>query len=302
MTTTSTSLIQMILNLLDHPGELAAFQQDPQSYLASCGAADATPADLHDALVLATDDHPGTSTSHPGTSTHHTPTTHHAATPAHHSTTTDHGATQHDAAVRYLSSFITNNYVDDRDTIVDNSVHQQVDTHGGDFDQDIDIHSTTASGDGAVAAGGSIDGSRVTTGSNDQVGTGNVRGDGNVVGDGNKAATGDHDTTSFGAGNASSTAVGHDLHLDDGAAFATGGSSTTDNSDNSLHNVDNTPTDASVHGSYNDQSDHHHSDSDNTSLDDSQHDVNNTSEHTHLENADNVAPDNSVHVDAHMPT
>ena len=62
------------------------------------------------------------------------------------------GETEHEAAVRYLNTYVTNNYIDDRDTIVDNSVNQQIDTGGGDFDQDIDIDSNVASGDGAVAA------------------------------------------------------------------------------------------------------------------------------------------------------
>ena len=104
--------------------------------------------------------------------------------------------------MQYLNTYVTNNYIDDRDTTVDNSVNQQIDTHGGNFDQDIDVHSTVASGDGAVAAGGDIDHSTITTGDHNQVGDGNVAGNGNVVGDHNQAVTGDRDTTSFGHGDA----------------------------------------------------------------------------------------------------
>ena len=89
------------------------------------------------------------------------------------------GGGGHKAAVEHLSRFITNNFIDDRDTTVDNSVNQQIDTGGGDFDQDIDIDSNVASGDGAVAADDITD-SNVVTGDDNVVGDGNVTGDGNV--------------------------------------------------------------------------------------------------------------------------
>ena len=69
---------------------------------------------------------------------------------------------------------------------VDNSVNQQIDTGGGDFDQDIRHPAPTASGDGAVAAGGDIRNSTVTSGDGNQVGDDNIRGDGNVQGDGQR--------------------------------------------------------------------------------------------------------------------
>ena len=68
-------------------------------------------------------------------------------------------------------------------------MNQQIRTHGGDVDQDIETHSTTASGDGAVAAGGDIRDSTVTTGDDNQVGIGNIRGDNNVQGDDNNSCT-----------------------------------------------------------------------------------------------------------------
>jgi hypothetical protein len=165
-------------------------------------------------------------------------------------------AESHEAAAQYLNAYVTNNYIDDRDTIVDNSVNQQIDTGGGDFDQDIDIDSTTASGDGAVAAGDDIENSTVTTGDDNQVGNGNVEGDGNVVGTGNQAVTGDHNTTSFGEGDATSTTVGGSVHVGAGGAFGSGGDVTVDNSDNSVHDSGNTFTDNSINDSFNDSSDH----------------------------------------------
>lgn len=84
---------------------------------------------------------------------------------------------------------IVNNYsqIDDRDTITDQSVNQVISTGGGDFWQRIDNDSTTASGDGAVAAGDDINGDVSTIGHGDgNVGAGNVVGednDGNAVGE-----------------------------------------------------------------------------------------------------------------------
>ena len=190
--TASTSLIDMIMNLLRNPSELAAFQQNPEAYLNACGAGNVTPADVHDALVLA-DDQSGDFSRHHDTGGNHIQLP--PAPPAPHPVG---GESEHEAAIRYLNSYVTNNYIDDRDTTVDNSTNQQIDTHGGNFDQNIDVHSTVASGDGAVAAGGDIRDSTITTGDHNQVGNGNISGNGNVVGDGNHAVTGDGNTTAFG--------------------------------------------------------------------------------------------------------
>ena len=247
-------VLDFILKLISD-GELRQdFAADPQGTLHAAGLDTVSPADIHDALVLAEDDSQHADFSRHYDTGHNSigfapppPVVHHDyATPA----------ASHDAAVQYLNNYVTNNYVDDRDTTVDNSVNQQIDTHGGHFDQDIDIHSTTASGDGAVAVGGDVDHSPITTGDHNQVGNGNVEGNGNVVGNGNQAVTGDHDTTSFGSGHATTTTVGGDVSVGDGGAFASGGNATVDNSDNSLHNVGNIHTDNSVRDSHNDSSDH----------------------------------------------
>ncbi|MEU6700041.1 hypothetical protein [Pseudonocardia sp. NPDC046786] len=104
--------------------------------------------------------------------------------------------------------------IDDRDTIVDNSINQNVDTGGGNFRQDIETNSVTASGDGAVAAGRDIEDSVITTG------------DGNIVGDDNNVVQGDGNTTAFGTGNA--TSVG-DIKADNGSAVSIGGSASGSN-------------------------------------------------------------------------
>src|SRR5258708_4443228 len=210
----ANNLIDLILRLLNDPEALAEFKANPDAVLASCGATDLSPADVHDALALPDDEQP-----------HHPP----PPPPPH----PHHGETEHAAAIRYINSYVTNNYVDDRDTNVDNSVNQQIDTDGGDFDQNIHTSSVTASGDGSVAAGGDIDGSTVTTGNNNQVGDNNIKGNGNVQGDDNQAVSGDHNTTAFGTGAANSATIDHATVANGGALSvgdtATGSQSTADN-------------------------------------------------------------------------
>ena len=135
------------------------------------------------------------------------------------------GESDHDAAVRYIKEYVTNNYVDDRDTSVDNSVNQQIDTGGGDVDQLIRTTSSTASGDGAVAAGGDIRNSTVTSGDGNQIGENNIRGDGNVQGEGNDVVSGDHNTTAFGSGAANSADIGH-ASVSGGGALSVAGDAT----------------------------------------------------------------------------
>ncbi|MCU1664100.1 MAG: hypothetical protein JWR58_4165, partial [Pseudonocardia sp.] len=264
--TSSTSLIDLLLNLLRDPQALAAYQNDPQGFLSSCG--DVAPADIHDALVLLQDSQDADHSRDHNTGGNHVAAAHIPPPPPAHA-----GESDHEAAVRYLNTYITNNYVDDRDTIVDNSVNQQVDTHGGNFDQDIDGHSPVASGDGAVAAGGNIDGSTVVTGHDNQVGQGNIRGDGNVVGDNNHAISGHDNTAAFGNGDANSASF-HDVNVSHGGALAVGGDAAghydaTDSSNHTATTTTNTTgyedsfnqDNHSVHDSYNDSSTNVHTDS-----------------------------------------
>src|SRR3954471_9913769 len=156
--TTSTSLIEFLLSLLRDPEALAAYQDDPNGYLASCGLDNISPADVHDALVLLEDNQSADFSRDYNTGN----TGVHVATPppAPHPAP---GVTEHDAAIQYLNNYITNNY------ITDNSINQQIDTDGGDFNQDLDVHNTTANGPGSVAIGGDVDDSPITTGSGNTV-------------------------------------------------------------------------------------------------------------------------------------
>ena len=127
----------------------------------------------------------------------------------------------HREAIEHLSRYVTNNFVDDRDTNVDDSVNQQIHTDGGDVLQDIETHSTTASGDGSVAAGGDIRDSQVTSGNDNQVGTGNVRGDNNVQGDDNRLVHGDeHHRVRLGR---ATNAHLDDVHVGGGSALSVTG-------------------------------------------------------------------------------
>jgi hypothetical protein len=285
----SLSLLEFLKELLTNVQLRDYFAEDPQGALHEYGLDDLSPADVHDALVLAEDNQTADFSRNYDTghnSVQFTP----PPPPAHHSYATP--AESHEAAVQYLNNYVTNNYIDDRDTTVDNSINQQIDTHGGDFDQDIDVHSTTASGDGAVAAGGDIEGSTVTTGNDNQVGDGNIRGDGNVAGDNNQAVTGHDNTTSFGSGDATSTDVGGNVNVGDGGAFSSGGNSTVDNTDNSIDHSFNDSSQHSIDHSFNDESDHsdhsdhssHDSDNDNSDQSDNSshhaHDVGNVDIHS----------------------
>jgi hypothetical protein len=232
----ANNLIDLILRLLNDPEALAEFKANPDAVLASCGATDVSPADVHDALVLSDDEH-------------HHPTPPPPPQP-------HHGESEHAAAIRYISSYVTNNYVDDRDTNVDNSLNQQIDTGGGDLDQNIHNSSVTASGDGSVAAGGDIDGSTVTTGNGNQVGDNNIKGNGNIQGEGNDVVSGDHNTTAFGTGAANSADIDH-ASVSNGGALSVGDAATGTQNTADSHNVNDTSTSTStdVDGSFNTHAD-----------------------------------------------
>jgi hypothetical protein len=293
MTAATTSLMDFLRALLTDSELREDFANDPQGTLDEHGLGNLSPEDIHDALVLSEDNQDGDFSRDYNTG-HNAINVVTPPPPPHHDYAT--AAESHEAAVQYLNNYITNNYIDDRDTITDNSVNQQIDTGGGDFDQDIDIDSTVASGDGAVAAGDDIKDSTITTGDDNQVGDGNVRGDGNVVGDNNEAVTGDHNTTSFGEGDATTTTIGGNVTVGEGGAFGSGGDVTVDNSDNSQHNVGNDNSDHSINDSFKDQSDNSVHDSGNSTTDNSVHDSGNETHETTVEDSFNHGHEAPVEV------
>jgi hypothetical protein len=258
----STSLLDWILSLLRDPDARADFQHDPDGYAAHHGFEGLTSADIHDALTLIADNGSASYDHRFHDDGVHYPPPHHY--PA------------GEAAPHYLNNYITNNYkiIDDHSTHIDNSVHQHVDTHGGDFDQVIDNDPVVASGDDSVAAHGDIRDSDITTG------------DHNVIGDNNEAVTGDHDTTAFGSGDASNADFDH-TSVHDGGALSVGGDAAghSENNDTttSVHNTGSGDTSVNVagdHGAagqYTDQSSHDNSgfhDYDDHSQVDSHDDIN----------------------------
>ncbi|MCY7340839.1 MAG: IniB N-terminal domain-containing protein [Pseudonocardia sp.] len=259
------------------------FAAEPEKALAEYGLSDLTPEDVQDALVLSdeADAYAELRAQDTADDEDHEDTGGDVAVDISDDQTGDFSRDYNTGTSVELPAHVTDHHVDDRDTIVDNSTNQQIDTGGGDFDQEVDVDSAVASGDGAVAAGGDINGSTIVSGNDNQVGDGNVSGNGNVVGNGNQAVTGDDNTTSFGEGDANSLDVDGHLSVGDGAAFATGGSATADNSDNSQDNVGNDYSDNSQHDVGNDYSDNSQENvgndySDNSdNSDNSQHDVGN---------------------------
>jgi len=237
-----TSLLDWILGILRDPDAQAAFQSDPEHYAARHGFQDLSAADVHDALCLIADngsasyDHRFSSRS-----------------PAHYPP--PHHYDQHQSASHYLNHYV-NTY-----TTMDDSAHQNIDTHGSDFHQDFhqvltqhaDRDPVVASGHGAVASGGDLDHSTLTSG------------DHNVAGDDNRALTGDHDTTAFGVGDATNADL-HDVHTGVSGGLSVGGDAyghdTTDRTSTSVHSSssgDTSVTAAGAHGDdgqYADQSSH----------------------------------------------
>jgi hypothetical protein len=276
---TSTSLLDWILSLLRDPDARAAFQSDPDSYAADHGFQNLSSADVHDALHLIADnssasyDHKFASAS----DVHYPPPPHYD--------------THHDAP-QYLNNYITNNYkiIDEHNTEIDNSVHQHIDTDGGDFDQHIDNDPVVASGDGAVAAGGDIEDSTVTTG------------DHNVIGDHNEAVTGDDNTTAFGSGDATNADLG-DTRVGDGGAVSIGGDAVGSNTDNdtrtSVHNSGDGDTSVNAAGSHGDASqyaDQHEAD---TSTHTNYEDNSETDSHDQVASHNDVSYDDSHDYEAH---
>lgn len=256
---TPTTLIQLLLNLLSDPKAAAEFQENPQAFLATCGLAAVTPEEVHDAAVLVADQHASKPHHGGGDHPHHTP-----PPPA-----PDHGD-DHESAVKYLQTIVTNNWIDDRDTTVDNSIHQVINADG-DVNQTIDNDTVIASGDGSVAAGGDIEDSTVTTGN------------GNAVGDGSLA--GDDNTVAYGAGDANSATLS-DVTVDDGGALAVGGAASgVDSTSGSFNEETNSSTTTTTtEDSFND-----------TTTSDTSYDVDDNSEtNTNVDNHNDFASHNDV--------
>jgi hypothetical protein len=282
------TIMEFVQQLLFDEEAREAFQENPEQALDDAGLGHLSAADVQDALVMMSDDQEASFDRNVDQGGNEVNIA--APQPVGHG---DDGGSE--SAAQYISNYFTNNYttVNDNDVAIDNSTNMQVDTGGGNFDADIDVdssytdNSVTASGDGAVAAGGDIEGSTIATGGGNTIGDGNVTGDGNtvgdgntdgdvdgggtaVVGDGNETVSGEGNVAGFGSGDVESTNL-DDVSVGDGSSFAMGGgsssvdSSTHTSDDDTTTNIDNSMEDSgNTTNSWSDSSDN----SDNSSVDD----------------------------------
>ena len=257
------SILEFLQKMIDDVGLRDWFARDPQAALSDHGLRDVSPEDVRDAIVLADDSQTADFSRNVDQGFHGTV----GAAAAHHGGHdggrdggrdgghdghNDGHSEGHREAIEHLSRYVTNNFVDDRDTNVDDSVNQQIHTDGGDVAQDIETHSTTASGDGAVAAGGDIRDSLVTSGNGNQIGAGNVRGDNNVQGNDNHVVHGDGNTTAFGQGAATHADL-HNVDVDGGGALSVTGEAHGNqaNTDTNVHTSEHTDNETHIEHSGN---------------------------------------------------
>ncbi|MGO1798464.1 MAG: IniB N-terminal domain-containing protein [Microbacteriaceae bacterium] len=132
------ALIAFILSLLRDPDAVEGFTADPQAAMMQGGVQDACLADVR-AVTPVIVDHPSVTPNPPGP-------------PGPPDPPTPPGPPDPvvNEIIRLVSQFTT---VDNRSTIVDQSVNQNIWTEGGDVTQVFDQEAVVASGDEAVAAG-----------------------------------------------------------------------------------------------------------------------------------------------------
>jgi hypothetical protein len=239
----SISLLDFLLRLINDDDLRQEFNADPEDTLEAYNLTDLSAQDVYDALVLAQDSHQASFDRNYDTGFHNTvpPVPAHAGYSGggHHD-----GGHGHKEAVEYINKYITNNYIDDRDTIVDNSINQNIDNRGGIFNQDIDVDSVVASGDGAVAAGDDVRDNTIVSGDDNILAGGNVTQTGDVTaGDGGAISFGGNATGNYEDNDTTSTVT----NFGDGAvAVNTAGAGGTA-TQTTTQAVDNSTTNTTTH-------------------------------------------------------
>lgn len=133
LATIADALIEFILSLLRDPDTAAQFDDDPRGALAARGLSNVSAADVCAVAPVVIDRPMVLASASPQSPT---PTTH-----------------SPDPVVRQIQDIVQNfQWVDDRDTVVDQSVNQNIWAEG-DVTQVFDQDATVASGDDAIAAG-----------------------------------------------------------------------------------------------------------------------------------------------------
>jgi hypothetical protein len=229
MATDTANLLQWLLNLLDNDQAREDFLKNPDDYLKDHGYGDLSSGDIYDSLCLISDNdsHGHRNNNDDDDDNNHHPAPHH----------NHHG----EDAGHFLREYITNNYtyVDDRDTNIDNSVHQDIDTDGGDFDQTIDNDTVVASGDGSTAVGGDNNGNISSAGHDSTT----------AFGDGD-ASSADFKGADFGAGSAANVGDGSangnaEVNVSDSFQAQDNDSANFEDNDNT--NISHTDTDVDDH-------------------------------------------------------
>ncbi|GAA1319420.1 IniB N-terminal domain-containing protein [Pseudonocardia xinjiangensis] len=257
------TLFEFLRDLLANEQSRDLYAQDPGAALRNYGLDNLSPADVRDALVLIEDNQ--TADFDRGYNTGHNDTQFASLPPV----PLHHDGGEHDAAVDYLSRYITNTYVAGGDDFKDdfrNGDFRNDDYRDdyrdddfrfrGNFDRDVDLDSATASGDGAVGAGDDISGSSIVSGDDNQVGRGNFSGNENVIGTNNDVIEGDGNTVAFGIGDANKSSF-DDVNVSRGGALSVGNTATGDYDVNDSFNELNSTirNSAEFDGSFNDETD-----------------------------------------------
>jgi hypothetical protein len=227
------TLLEFLRELTTNEQARDLYAANPEATLSQYGLDNLNPADVHDALVLIEDNETAQYTAGHVDAQFATP----PPVPV------GYTGSEHEAAVEYINRYVSNDYDADRDSNADDFLEQDV-RNSGNFDQDVDVDSLGASGDGSVAAGEGITGSAVVSGDENQVGAGNLSGDNNIVGDGSDAIGGDGNTAAFGDGEANRSAL-EDVGVSHGGALSVGAMATGDYDANRSFN----DTDASTRNS-----------------------------------------------------
>ena len=147
LATIADALIEFILSLLRDPDAAAAFTDDPETYLETAGLGDICAADVRSVVPVVVDRPDVVSVSPPEVS---------VTTPAPTIIVRPHPEPPQQQLIREIANIVNNFSIDNRATILDQSVNQSIWAEG-DVTQLFDQEAVVAAGDDSVAAGADVD-------------------------------------------------------------------------------------------------------------------------------------------------